>query len=53
MKQTHRSREQHYLWGKGRREGQYRARRVRGTTIKYKICYEDILYNTGNIGNIL
>ena len=38
MKHTHRR-------GKGRREGQYRGRRVRGATIKYKICYEDILYN--------
>ena len=28
-------------------------RGLRGTTIKYKISYKDILYNTGNVASIL
>ena len=33
--------------------GHYRSRGLRSTTIRYKISYKDILYNTGNIANIL
>ena len=37
-KQTHRYREQTsgYQWGEGRGEGQYRARRVKGTNLCIK-----------------
>ena len=52
-KQTQRYREQisGYQWGEGRGEGKYRGRGLRGTD--YKISYRDILYNTGNIANVL
>ena len=34
-------------------EGGYRGRRLKGQTIMCKINYNNILYNTGNIANIL
>ena len=55
QKQTHRYGEQTsgYQWEEERGEGQYRGKRLRVKTIVYKIRYKDILYNTGNIANIL
>ena len=32
---------------------EYRGGGLRGTNISYKISYKDILYNEGNIVNIL
>ena len=37
----------------GGEEGQYKSRGFEVQTIMYKISYKDILYNTGNIANIL
>ena len=37
----------------GGEEGQYNSRGFEVQTIMYKISYKDILYNTGNIANIL
>ena len=34
-------------------EGQFRGEGLRGTIISYKISYKDILYDMGNIANIL
>ena len=54
-KETHRYREQTsgYYWGEGSGEGQYRVGDEEIQTIRYKISYKDILYNTGNTVNIL
>ena len=50
-KQTCRYREQTsvYQWG----EGRYRGRREGVQIIRYKISYKYILYNTGDVSNIL
>ena len=62
QKRTHRYREQTsgYQWGEGKRQGQDRSKGLRGTNYhKYSIVvsktisYKDVLYNTGNIANIL
>ena len=55
QKQSHRHGEQTggYQWGEGCEEQQYRGRGLRDITIRYKISCKDILYNTGNIANIL
>ena len=34
-------------------EGQDKGRGLRGTNYSVKLSYKDILYNTGNIANIL
>ena len=54
-KQTRRYREQTsaYQWGEGSWEGQYKGRGEGVQIIRYKISYKYILYNTGNIDNIL
>ena len=54
-KQTPRYRERSsgYQWGEGRREGQYRDGDSEIQTIMYKTSHKDILYNMGNIANIL
>ena len=54
-KQTHRYREEisGYQWGEGKDEGRYRSKLLKVQTVLYKISYKDILYNTGNIANIL
>ena len=39
--------------GERERGGEGRDRGVTGQIIRYKICYKGILYNTGNIANIL
>ena len=48
-KETHRYREQTsvYQWGEESWEGQYRSRGEGVQTIRYKISYKYILYNTG------
>ena len=53
--QIHRYREQTsgYQWGEGRGEGQIGVGDSEVQTIRYKRSYKDILYNTGNIANIL
>ena len=54
-KETHRYREQTsgYQWGEGRGRGNIGVRNGKVQTIRYKITYKDILYNTGNTANIL
>ena len=54
-KQTHRNKKQIsvYQWGEQRGEGQHGARGLKVQTTRYQITCKDILYNTGNIGNIL
>ena len=39
--------------GEGRGEGQYRNTGLRGVNYYVQIKLQDILYNTGNIANIL
>ena len=53
-KRTRRYREQTSASvGRGRGEGQYRVGDSEVQTVMYKISYKDILYNTGNIADIL
>ena len=54
-KQIHRYRGQTsgYQCGEGRGQGQYKGGGVRDTNFRYKISYKGILYNPGNIANIL
>ena len=51
--QTCRERTSGYQWGEGSREGKNRGRGLRCTDYYHKLTYKDILYNTGNIVNIL
>ena len=39
--------------GRGKEEGLYKARGLTRLTIRCKISYEDILYNTGNINSFI
>ena len=54
-KQTHRYKEQTnwYQWGEGRGRGNIEVEDWEGQTVMYKISCKDILYNTGNMANIL
>ena len=54
-KQTHINRGQTsgYQWGEGRGEGALQGLGTKRYKLLYKISYRDILYNTGNIANIL
>ena len=36
-----------------RRKGNLRVEDLEVQAIMYKICYKDVIYNTGNIANIL
>ena len=54
-RQTHRYREQTsgYQGGEGRARGNTGVGDEEVQTVRYKISYKDILYNMGNIANIL
>ena len=57
MKKTHRYKQASgHQWKRDGR-GEYRSRGLRriilGHTVRYKINYRDILYNIGNIANVL
>ena len=53
-KQTHRYRQQATGYQRGGGEGQYRGGREQEVqTIDFKIGYNDVLYNMGDIANIL
>ena len=55
QKQTHRFREQtsSYQWGERRGRGRIGVGGKDVQTIRFKISYKDVLYNTGNIASIL
>ena len=55
MKQIHRYREQisGYQWKEGRGKRQWRGRGLGGRNFMYKVSYNNMSYNMGNIHNIL